>query len=108
MAIKQIDRSEWRSYFDLFSKKFLKDEQPEYAEIRILSDELGAQPETSWTLLKGISYDPKDDILDISVDHLNRMVLHPYEIYVDQEVDGWLTSIEIIEKDGTKDIIEIR
>lgn len=108
MAVKKLDKTEWTIYFDTFSKNFLKDKQPEYAEIRVMSSEIGVQPETQWTLLKGISYDPKDDILDINVERLNRMILHPKEIYVDQEENGWLTSIEVVETDGTKDIIEIR
>lgn len=108
MAVKKIEKEDWRVYFDNFSKMFLKDEQVEYAEIRVLSDKIGVQPETQWTLLKGISYDPKDDVLDISVDKLNRLISHPMEIFVDQDDDGWLTSLEVIEKDGTRDIIEIR
>jgi hypothetical protein len=108
MAIKKIDKTDWMVYFDTFSKKFLKDKQPEYAEIRVMSDEIGVQSETQWTPLMGISYNPKDDTLDINVEHLNRMIVHPVEIYVDQEENGWLTSIEVTESDGTKDIIEIR
>ncbi len=108
MAVLKLDKKRWALYFDSFSKKFLKDDQPEYAEIRVLSKDIGVQPETQWTLLKGISYDPKGDVLDVSVDKLNRIILHPTEIYVDEEEDGWLTSIEVVERDGTKDIIEIR
>ncbi|MDX1638115.1 MAG: DUF5335 family protein [Balneolaceae bacterium] len=108
MAVKKIDKTEWLTYFDNFSKNFLKDTQPEYAEIRVLSGEMGVQPETGWTLLKGISYDPKDDVLDISVDKLTRLIFHPAEINVEQDQNGWVTSIEVTETDGTKDIIEIR
>lgn len=108
MAVLKLDKKEWAVYFDTFSKKFLKDEQPEYVEIRVMSEEIGVQPETQWTLLKGISYDPKGDVLDVSVDQLNRRIFHPTEIYVDEEDNGWLTSIEVVEQDGTKDIIEIR
>ncbi|MDZ7691087.1 MAG: DUF5335 family protein [Balneolaceae bacterium] len=108
MAVKKIDKPEWMIYFNSFSSKFLKDEQPEYFEIRVLSNEIGVQPETQWTLLRGISYDPKGDVLDVSVDHLNRMIYHPKEIFVDEDNDGWLTSIEVLESDGTKDIIELR
>lgn len=108
MAVKKLDRGEWQSFFDTFSKKFLKDDQPEYAEIQVLSESLGAQPETRWLILEGITYNPKDDLLDIRVEDLDRMILHPTEIYVDEDMGGWITSMEIVEKDGTKDIIEIR
>lgn len=108
MAIKQVDKKNWHTFFDSFSQKFLKDDQPEYAEIRVLSNDSGAQPQTRWLVLEGITYNDKDDLLDIRVEDLNRMILSPKEIYVDEDPDGWITSIEIIEEDGTKDIVEIR
>lgn len=108
MAVKEISKSDWQSFFDTFYKKFLKDEQPEYAEIRVLSNESGAQPQTGWLVLQSMSFDPKGDTLDIKVEDLNRMIWHPSKIYVDEYEDGWITSLEIVEADGTKDIIELR
>lgn len=108
MAVRKIEKNEWQSYFDTFSKLFLKDKQPEYMGIQILSGEFGSQPETSWLVMEGITYDPKGNLLDVKVEDLNRMILNPVEIYVDEDEGGWIHSMEIIEKDGTKDIIEIR
>ncbi|MBD3616292.1 MAG: DUF5335 family protein [Gracilimonas sp.] len=108
MPIKMIHREEWTNYFDSFSKKYLKDKQPEYAEIRILSKDMGDQPETSWLPLKGLSYDSRNDMLEIQFDDLNRVINHPKEIYVDEEKSGWILSFEVIENDGTKNIIETR
>jgi len=108
MAVRKIEKKDWQSYFDTFSKSFLKDKQPEYIGIQILSGEFGAQPETSWLVMEGITYDPKGNLLDVKVEDLNRMILDPLEIYVDEDERGWIHSMEIIEKDGTKDIIEIR
>lgn len=108
MSIKKIVKKEWKDYFDKFSKRFLKDEQPEYADIKILSQESGAQSETTWLILEGITYDPHDNVLDIKVEDLDRMIVNPMEIYVDEDENGWINSMEVIERDGTKDIIEIR
>ena len=69
---------------------------------------MGDQPETKWMLLKGLSYDSKGDVLEIQLDGLNRMINNPKEIYVDEEKSGWILSFEVIEKDGTKNIIETR
>lgn len=108
MAIRKIEKQEWKNYFNTFSKNFLVDEQPEYAEIKIISESLGDQPETSWLLLQDIAYDPRNDVLDIIVEKLDHRIQHPTEIYVDEEDDGWVTSIQIAQGDGTKDIIELR
>lgn len=108
MAVKKIEKEEWQSFFDNFSKKYLKDEQPEYAEIRVLSNESGAQAETGWVPLEGITYNPKDGMLYIKVEELNRMIWNPREIYVDEDEEGWIESFEIIESDDTRDIVQIR
>lgn len=108
MAIKKIERDKWRSYFDGFSKKYLMDKEPEYIEIRVLNNEIGDQTETHWMPLKGLSYDDRGDLLEIQVDGLNRMINHPQEIFIDEEKSGWILSMEVIEKDGTKNIIETR
>ncbi|WP_020403277.1 DUF5335 family protein [Gracilimonas tropica] len=108
MAIKKIEKKEWQPYFDNFSKKYLKDKKPEYVEIRILSKEIGEQPETKWMPLKGLSYDSRSDTFEVQVDGLNRVINHPQEIYVDEEKSGWILSFEVLEKDGTKNIIETR
>lgn len=108
MAIKRLEKKEWQKYFDSFSKNFLKDKQPEYAVIRVLTAYLGMQPATQWMLLKGITYDAKGDLLDIHLENFNRLIRHPSEIYVHEESNGWLSSFEVIQSDGTKDIIETR
>lgn len=108
MAIKKISKREWQRYFDTFSKSFLKDEQPEYAEIQVLSRESGIQPESSWLPLEGITYDSKKETLNIKVENLDHMILHPVEIYVDEDDNGWIESMEITKQDGSKELIEIR
>ena len=86
----------------------MKDKQPEHVEIQVLSEQMGIQPETRWTVLKGITYDPNDDMLQIQVENLEHMISHPSEIYVNEEEDGWLTGMMVIQRGGERNIIEIR
>lgn len=108
MSIKKIDKPQWGSYFDTFSKKLIHTHRTDYVEIRVFSPEDGAQPETSWLPLAGITYDPKNDLLEILVENMDHLVLHPDEIYVDETDTGILSSLEVIRKDGTKEIVEVR
>jgi hypothetical protein len=108
MDSKKITKKEWQKYFDTFSGKYLKDEQPEYVEIQVMSEEFGVHSETKWTVLKGITYDPKNDILEIQVDEMEHLISHPKEIYVNEEQDGWLSGILVIQKDGERNVIDIR
>jgi hypothetical protein len=108
MSIKKIDRAQWVSYFDTFSKRLIQTHRTDYAEIRVFSPEDGAQPETSWLPLAGITYDPRSDLLEVLVENMDHLVLHPEEIYVDETATGILSSLEVIRKDGTKEIVEVR
>lgn len=108
MAIKKLEKDVWQEYFDTFSKSFLKDKQPEYAEIQVLSNTSGVQPETGWLPLEGITYDTRKEMLNVKVEDLDHMIWYPTEIHVDEEPDGWITSIEIKKNDGSREIIEIR
>jgi hypothetical protein len=108
MESKKISKRQWQKYFDTFSLKYLKDKQPEYIEIQVLSEDMGAQHEINWTPLKGITYDHKSDILEIQIDKLDHLISHPQEIYVNEEQNGWLTGMMVVRRDGEKSIIDIR
>ncbi len=108
MKSKKITKKQWQKYFDAFSIKYLKDDQPEYIEIQLLSEDMGAQQEIQWTPLRGITYDPKSDILEIQVDKMDHLISHPKEIYVNEEKDGWLTGMMVVRNDGERSIIDIR
>ena len=107
MAIRRLGKKEWAGYFNRFSRPLVSGRTIEYAEIRILSDEDGAQRETEWVPLVGISYDARGDTLDVSVDNLDHRIPHPRDIFID-EFDDVVTCLEVIRDDGTKDIIELR
>jgi len=107
MATRQLPPSEWTEYFDALSHRLAHNEHPEYAEIRVLGLQEGAQPETSWLPLQGITYDPNNDLLEVLVEGMDHLIQHPEDIYVDEE-EGEVLSLEVVRTDGTKEIIEIR
>ena len=103
MAVRRLDKAEWRPFFDRASKAVIG----KRAEIEIASLALGDQIEADWLPLIGITYDPKNDILEIVLDGLDHLIPHPHEIYVD-EAAGQLTSLEIIDRDGVSQIVQLR
>jgi hypothetical protein len=103
MTIRKLEKSEWRSFFDGISK-LLEGKQ---AEIEVASLALGDQIEAEWLPLLGLAYDPKDDLFEVALDGVDHMIPKPREIYVDDGVGG-LMSIEIVDADGTKQIIKLR
>lgn len=107
MAIRTLPRAEWTAYFDAFSHTKSDTGRLDYAEIRILSAEDGVQPQARWVPLQGITYDAKDDLLEVQVTGLDHLIGHPEAIYVDEEA-GRLGRFEIVRRDGTKEIVELR
>ncbi len=107
MSVRKLDQSEWQAFFDRFSREMIRNNRVDYAEIRVVSPEVGAQPETAWLPLIGITYDPKDDLLEVAVENLDHLVYHPVEIYVDEQ-EGRINGLSILSKDGRKEIVELR
>jgi hypothetical protein len=107
MVIRSLPRAEWAAYFDAFSRAKQHTGRVDYAEVRVFSPEIGAQPETRWLPLLGLTYDPKDDLLEVQVTGLDHLVAHPTAIYV-EEAGGRLDRMEVIRRDGTQEVVEIR
>ncbi len=75
--------------------------------VSVLGADIGVQHETEDSALIGITYDPKDGILEIATPNITHRIAHPEEIYV-QERLGDLASVEVIGADGTKQIVELK
>jgi Family of unknown function (DUF5335) len=103
MALRKLDKTEWRVFCDRVSKALVG----KRAEIEIASLALGSQVEANWLPLLGIAYDPKDDIIEIALEGLDHMVHRPREMYVDLGPDG-LTSMEVIDGDDIRQIVTFR
>lgn len=107
MAIRTLPRAEWNAYFDAFSGTKSHTGRIDYAEVRVLSLEDGVQIQARWLPLQGLTYDPKNDLLEVQMPGLDHLIGHPEAVYVDEEA-GRLDRFEVVRRDGTKEIIEIR
>jgi hypothetical protein len=101
--VKKLEKSIWRPYFDGVSK-VLAGKQ---AEIEVAALNLGDQVEVEWLPLLGITYDPKDDLIEIALEGVDHMIRNPREVWV--EADGLdLSGIEIVDADGVRQIVKLR
>jgi hypothetical protein len=92
-----------RAYFDRMSKALVG----KRAEIEVASLKLGDQIEAEWLPLLGISYDPKDDIIEIALEGVDHLIPKPREVYV-EENGLELSSLEVIDAEGTHQIIVLK
>jgi hypothetical protein len=100
---RKLDKPLWQPYFDVMSRALLG----KRAEIEVVSLNLGDQIEAEWAPLLGITYDPKDDLLEVALEGHDHLINKPREIYVeDQELE--LASVEVIDAEDVRQIIMLR
>jgi hypothetical protein len=63
--------------------------------------------QAEWLPLIGITYDPRDDAVEIALDGLDHMIRKSREIYLDDRAAG-LTSLEIVDADGVRQIVKLK
>ena len=102
MAARTLAKPEWKSYCDRISKGLTgKRAQIEVTGLRI-GDHIAAK---SLPLL-GITYDSKDDLLEIALEGLDHLINKPLAISVDDGPEG-LTGMEIVDSEGRRQILKL-
>lgn len=105
MATQKLEKTAWQPYFDHVSKQLGAGSKQ--AEIEVASLKLGDQIEAEWVPLLGISYDPKDDLVQVLVEGLDHLIRNPVDIYVETDPLGLIT-MEVIDKDDVRNIVKLR
>jgi uncharacterized protein DUF5335 len=103
MSTVVIPKTEWRTFFDRMSKSLLG----KWAEIEVASLDLGDQVVAEWIPLLGITYDSKDDLLDVALDRGSHMIRKPSQIVVDETPDG-LASVAVMDAAGSRQVVKLR
>jgi hypothetical protein len=103
MTVRKLEKRQWRPYLDRVSKGLIG----KRAEVEVASLDLGAQVLAEWLPLLGITFDPKDDIVEIALDGVDHLVVRPKELYVDEGPLG-VASLEIVDTAGIRQIVKLR
>lgn len=98
-----VPRPEWKPFFDRLSSALLG----KLAEIEVASLELGDQIAAEWVPMLGVTYDTRDDVLDVALDRINHRIQQPREILVEQNGEG-IRSIDVVDGDGARQIIRLK
>jgi uncharacterized protein DUF5335 len=101
--LTSVSKSEWKTFFDRVSKGLLG----KWAEIEVASLDLGDQIVAEWIPLLGISYDPKDDRLDVILDRANHAILHPRDVVVEETAEG-IVSVAVIDQDEERQVVRLK
>jgi hypothetical protein len=101
--VRTVPQSEWRGFFDRVSHALLG----KWAEIEVASLDIGDQVIAEWIPLLGMTYDSRNDLLDVALDRASHLIRHPREIVVDETAAG-LANVAIIDEDGTRHVVRLR
>ncbi|HYD30345.1 MAG TPA: DUF5335 domain-containing protein [Azospirillaceae bacterium] len=100
---RKLDKAEWEAYFDRMAKTL----GAQSVDITIASPALGSQKAADWLPLIGITYDRKDDVLEVAAEGVDHLILHPREIQVEEE-GGGLTALDVVDPDGNHQIVTLK
>ena len=103
MAAQQIERKRWGVFLDGLTETLVGKQ----AEVEVAGLDLGDQIEAEWTPLIGITYDEKDDLIEIALDALDHLIRSPRSLFVDEGVGG-IVSIAIEDGDGNRHIVKLK
>jgi hypothetical protein len=102
-SLRSVPKAEWRGFFDRMSKVLLG----KRAEIEVAALDLGDQVVADWVPLIGITYDSRNDLLDIALDRSNHLIRHPKAIVV-EEGDAGLKNVAVLDGDGARQIVNLK
>jgi hypothetical protein len=101
MPIRQLQKSEWKSYCDRISKGL----EGKRALIEVAALPIGDQIAAKQVPIFGVTYDPKDDIIEVTLEGLDHIIHKPRSLAADEGVGG-LASLEIVDGEERKQIIK--
>jgi len=105
---RQIPRQEWTRYFDELTRRFFKDGNPEAATVEVISPDLGDQVAADFVRALGVAYDPRNEVLEVLLDGVDHLVYHPREVWVVEEDNGFVSTLEIVRDDDTREVVRFR
>ena len=106
MAMHNLPKRAWKSYFEAMSDALIG----KWAEVEVASLDLGDQTVAEWLPLLGITYDDKDDLVDVSLggeNQLNHLIRRPTQIEIVDE-PGDVRSIAITTADGSVQVLKLK
>lgn len=102
MPIRQLQKSEWKSYCDRISKGL----EGKRAQIEVAALPIGDQIAAKQVPIFGVTYDPKDDIIEVALENLDHIIHKPRSLAADEGPVG-LAGLEIVDGEGRKQIVKL-
>jgi hypothetical protein len=105
---KRIPHEQLEAYFDAFTKRFLRDGSPEAVDVEVVAPDLGDQQPIQGARLLGITYDEDTRTLEFAFDVGDHRVIKPRAVWVVEEPDGFVSSLEIERAGRAREVVSIK
>jgi len=105
---KRISPDRMQEYFDGFSRRFLRNDSTTSVDVELLGMDIGDQVEGEGVRLIGITYEPRTRDLEVELESGGLHSYKPKEVWAIEEDDGFISAIEIVRDDDTKEIVRVR
>lgn len=103
MTIRKLERSEWDGLC-LRMTRYCSGMQ---AMVEVMSVEFGCQVEVHRSPMFGMSYDPRNDVLELLIGDLDHLIRAPRELYFDDSPLGRI-ALQIVGADGVRQIVTLQ
>jgi Family of unknown function (DUF5335) len=112
MQTQEISRTEWRTFFDTFSRQH----EGWLATVEVFGSDIGAQEAVHELPLAGVSLSAGGEETEaISIDlgaapdeHVSHAISEPTAVWLEQTEEGANAALEIEVADGTKTLVRFR
>jgi hypothetical protein len=103
LSDQPLTKSQWRVFCDQLTRQI----EGAQAEIEVASLGIGDQIQAEWAPLLGVAYDPKDDILEVTVEGLDHLIQHPITLTAQRE-GAMVKSVAVATRAGERHIVKFR
>lgn len=90
---------------ELFTKEFVWGPAPVSVTVEVLSPEIGDQLPIRSAMVRGISFDPRTAVLEVSLEDGDHRVNGIREVWIAAEEGGFVELLEAVRADGGKEIL---
>ena len=98
-----VEKPNWQTAAELLSRAI----HGQMARLEVASPSLGGQIAVEWAPLRGVAYDPKDDLFEIQLEGVDHLVSHPRTFAI-RERGGEADSLEVVDEQGVEHIVQLR
>jgi hypothetical protein len=103
MTIRKLERGEWNGLC-LRVTRYCSGMK---AMVEVMSLDFGCQVEAHRLPMLGMSYDPRNDVLELLIGDLDHLIRSPRELYFDDALLGSMV-LQIVDADGVRQIVTFR